>query len=269
MKTFSRIFYPVSIAWFLTSYSRIFAPISAFTYTLSIFHICFHTLKLRLLTRNSAQLSFNILRIWACNVPSSSFSLKRNVAAISCYICLRSWAVSKDLILSRNSRTPTDTLKKLQKFPCVKKNDLAKTANDLPSTPYLHINTQFWIYCGARPCPLRLPDHKSCRKYTHRGYRYSKMQQCSPKGRISLNNKPIKEHAKRTYFKVPKHRSQFTVGDSATRFSTSRFFFLNQFPPRPWVSHLGRFFKFCRKFSEIFAAQGVPQVSLTPIANGM
>ncbi len=32
-------------------------------------------------------------------------------------------------------------------------------------------------------------------------------------------------------------------------------FFMNQFPPSPWVYHYGRF-KFFRKFAEIFAAQG-------------
>jgi hypothetical protein len=44
-------------------------------------------------------------------------------------------------------------------------------------------------------------------------------------------------------------------------------FFMNQFPPSPWVYHKGRF-KFFRKFAEIFAAQGAPHVSLTPVANG-
>ncbi len=43
-------------------------------------------------------------------------------------------------------------------------------------------------------------------------------------------------------------------------------FFMNQFPPSPWVYHLGRF-KFFRKLAEIFAAQGWPPVSATPVAN--
>jgi hypothetical protein len=51
---------------------------------------------------------------------------------------------------------------------------------------------------------------------------------------------------------------------SATRFSTSGFF-MNQFPPSPWVYQKGRF-EFFRKFAEIFTAQGWPPVSLTPVA---
>ncbi len=43
-------------------------------------------------------------------------------------------------------------------------------------------------------------------------------------------------------------------------------FFMNQFPPSPRVSHLDRFELF-RKFAEIFASQGAPQVSTTPVAN--
>ncbi len=43
-------------------------------------------------------------------------------------------------------------------------------------------------------------------------------------------------------------------------------FFINQFPPSPWVYHYGRFEIF-RKFAEIFAAQDLPPVSLTPVAN--
>jgi hypothetical protein len=47
-----------------------------------------------------------------------------------------------------------------------------------------------------------------------------------------------------------------------------RFYFMNQFPPSPRVSHLDRF-KFFRKFAAIFAAQGAPPMSLTtPVANG-
>ncbi len=38
-----------------------------------------------------------------------------------------------------------------------------------------------------------------------------------------------------------------------------RFFFLNQFPTSPWVSHYGRL-EFFQKFAEIFAAQGAPSV---------
>ncbi len=43
-------------------------------------------------------------------------------------------------------------------------------------------------------------------------------------------------------------------------------FFMNQFPPSPRVLHLDRF-KFFRKFAEIFASQGAPPVSTTPVAN--
>ncbi len=43
-------------------------------------------------------------------------------------------------------------------------------------------------------------------------------------------------------------------------------FFMNQFPPYPRVFHLDRF-KFFRKFAEIFASQGAPPVSTTPVAN--
>jgi hypothetical protein len=43
-------------------------------------------------------------------------------------------------------------------------------------------------------------------------------------------------------------------------------FFMNQFPPSPRVFHLDRF-EFFRKFAEIFASQGAPPVSTTPVAN--
>ncbi len=43
-------------------------------------------------------------------------------------------------------------------------------------------------------------------------------------------------------------------------------FFMNQFPPNPRVFHLDRF-EFFRKFAEIFASQGAPPVSTTPVAN--
>jgi hypothetical protein len=41
---------------------------------------------------------------------------------------------------------------------------------------------------------------------------------------------------------------------------------MNQFPPSPRVFHLDRF-EFVRKFAEIFASQGAPPVSTTPVAN--
>ena len=41
---------------------------------------------------------------------------------------------------------------------------------------------------------------------------------------------------------------------------------MNQFPPRPRVFHLDRF-EFFRKLAEIFASQGAPPVSTTPVAN--
>jgi hypothetical protein len=43
-------------------------------------------------------------------------------------------------------------------------------------------------------------------------------------------------------------------------------FFMNQFPPSPRVFRLDRF-EFFRKFTEIFASQGAPLVSATPVAN--
>jgi hypothetical protein len=53
--------------------------------------------------------------------------------------------------------------------------------------------------------------------------------------------------------------------DSATRFLASGF--LNgSFSPKPQLHHYGRF-KFFQKFAEIFAAQGAPPMSLTPVAN--
>jgi hypothetical protein len=41
---------------------------------------------------------------------------------------------------------------------------------------------------------------------------------------------------------------------------------MNQFPPSTRVFHLDRF-EFFRKFAEIFASQGAPLVSTTPVAN--
>ncbi len=43
-------------------------------------------------------------------------------------------------------------------------------------------------------------------------------------------------------------------------------FFMYKFPPSPRVFHLDRF-EFFRKFTEIFASQGAPPVSMTPVAN--
>ncbi len=43
-------------------------------------------------------------------------------------------------------------------------------------------------------------------------------------------------------------------------------FLINQFPPSPRLSHYDRF-EFFRKFTEIFASQGAPPVSTTPVAN--
>jgi hypothetical protein len=40
-----------------------------------------------------------------------------------------------------------------------------------------------------------------------------------------------------------------------------------KFPPSTWVYLYGHF-DFFRKFAEIFAAQGAPLVSMTPVANG-
>jgi hypothetical protein len=43
-------------------------------------------------------------------------------------------------------------------------------------------------------------------------------------------------------------------------------FFMDQFPPSIGVYHYGHF-EFFRKIAEIFAAQGTPLVSTTPVAN--
>ena len=43
-------------------------------------------------------------------------------------------------------------------------------------------------------------------------------------------------------------------------------FFMNQFTPSSRVFHLDRF-EFFRKFAEIFASQGAPPVSTTPVEN--
>jgi hypothetical protein len=43
-------------------------------------------------------------------------------------------------------------------------------------------------------------------------------------------------------------------------------FFINQFPPSPREFHLNCF-EFFQKFAEIFASQGAPPVSTTPVAN--
>ncbi len=67
--------------------------------------------------------------------------------------------------------------------------------------------------------------------------------------------------------KNQKQKSRDTVPlkrDSVTRFSLV--FFMNQFPPIPRVYHEGRF-EFFQKFTEIFAAKGLPPVSTTPVAN--
>ncbi len=53
--------------------------------------------------------------------------------------------------------------------------------------------------------------------------------------------------------------------DSATRYSISGFF-MNHFPPSPWVSHKDCF-EFFQNFAEIFIAQGAPLVPLTLVAN--
>jgi hypothetical protein len=43
-------------------------------------------------------------------------------------------------------------------------------------------------------------------------------------------------------------------------------FFMDQFPPSPRVFHLDRF-EFFQIFTEIFARQGAPQISMTPVTN--
>jgi hypothetical protein len=43
-------------------------------------------------------------------------------------------------------------------------------------------------------------------------------------------------------------------------------FFMNQFPPSPRVFHLDCF-KLFQKLAEIFASEGAPPISMTPVAN--
>ncbi len=43
-------------------------------------------------------------------------------------------------------------------------------------------------------------------------------------------------------------------------------FFMHKFPPSPRLFHLDRF-EFFKKFAEIFASQGAPPVSTTPVGN--
>jgi hypothetical protein len=57
-----------------------------------------------------------------------------------------------------------------------------------------------------------------------------------------------------------------TFKGSLTRNFRLKVFFRNQ-PPKPQGIPLGPFQIF-RKFAEICTAQGVPQVSLSPVANG-
>ena len=59
---------------------------------------------------------------------------------------------------------------------------------------------------------------------------------------------------------------QLTVKGTVSRDFLLLVFFINQFPPSPRVFHLDRF-EFFRKFAEIFADQGWPPVSTTPVAN--
>jgi hypothetical protein len=53
--------------------------------------------------------------------------------------------------------------------------------------------------------------------------------------------------------------------DSVTRFFASGFFH-ESVSPQPRVFHLDRF-EFFRKFAQIFASQGAPPGSMTPVAN--
>ncbi len=59
----------------------------------------------------------------------------------------------------------------------------------------------------------------------------------------------------------------YTIKGTVSRDFRLLVFFMNQFPPSIWVYQYG-LFEFFRKFAEIFAAQGAPPVSTTPVANG-
>ncbi len=58
----------------------------------------------------------------------------------------------------------------------------------------------------------------------------------------------------------------WTIKGTVSRDFLLLVFFINQFTPHPRVFHLDRFEIF-RKFAEIFASQGAPPVSTTPVAN--
>jgi hypothetical protein len=59
-----------------------------------------------------------------------------------------------------------------------------------------------------------------------------------------------------------------TIKQPVPRDFRHQIFYMDQFPPSPLLYHEGNF-KFFRKFTEIFAAQGAPPMSLlTPVANG-
>jgi hypothetical protein len=61
------------------------------------------------------------------------------------------------------------------------------------------------------------------------------------------------------------HKLLFKGVASVTRYFASGFF-MNPLSPSPRKLHLGHF-EFFRKFPKIFASQGAPPVSTTPVAN--
>jgi len=73
-----------------------------------------------------------------------------------------------------------------------------------------------------------------------------------------------------SYEKYTVHKNQSCVKDILKGTVSPDFlllvFFMNQFLPSPRVFHLDRF-EFFWKFADIFASQGAPPVSTTPVAN--
>jgi hypothetical protein len=65
---------------------------------------------------------------------------------------------------------------------------------------------------------------------------------------------------------VQDRSSYFSFKGTVSRDFLLLVFIMNQFLPHPRVFHLDRF-EFFRKFAEIFASQGAPPVSTTPVAN--
>ncbi len=64
---------------------------------------------------------------------------------------------------------------------------------------------------------------------------------------------------------ITRQQKEILLKGTVSRDFSLLVFFINQFSPSPRVSQDR--FEFFRKFAEIFAAQGLPPVSTTPVAN--